>query len=56
MNEDDYKFTSFKSQNSYLFVKVDNCFAYDIFNSHGNQKRIFKLGVVFPKSYNGFNW
>ena len=47
MNEDNYEFTSFKSQNSYLFVKVDTCFAYGIFNSHGNRRMIFKLGVDF---------
>ena len=42
-----YKFTSFKSQNSYVFVKVDSCFAYGIFDSHGDKNTIIRLGIDF---------
>ena len=42
-----YKFTSFRSQNSYLFVKVDSNFAYGVFTSHGYKRIIFRLGIDF---------
>ena len=47
ISEENYKFTSFKSQNSYLFVKVDSSFAYGILNAHGLVNTICRLGRDF---------
>ena len=47
MDQPNYSFTSFKSQNSYLFVKVDPYYAYSVFNSHGDRRLVFRLGTDF---------
>ena len=46
-DEDYYEFTSFKSQNSYLFIKIDSSFGYGIFNPHGSRRIIFRIGQDF---------
>ena len=45
MSYDDgnYKFASFKAQNSKFFFKVKDNYAYGIFNSHGRKETLFKI-------------
>ena len=50
MNKKQYCFTSFKSQNSNLLVKVEECCAYGVFNSHGKTDAIFKINKDFFKN------
>ena len=47
VEEQDYKFTLFKSQNSYCYVKVEENAAYGIFNAHNNYRMVFKFQKDF---------
>ena len=47
VEQDIYEFTSYKSQDSYLFVKVDSNYAYGVFDAHSTRKMYFRLKTDF---------
>ena len=48
--ESDYKFTSFQAQNSKILICILDDGAYGIFNSHGEDRAIFKIQKDFFKN------